>query len=98
MEDLGAQPLGNPEVDAIPPENHAQIEGQKPPINPPIVSEIPPTPEEKKQTCACRPDQTPVWKVVLDTTAVAVGIAAVTIYGCQLWAMSRTLDEMKRSG
>ena len=98
MADSEAQPLSQPEVDAISVKGDAQINAPEPQNNPPLVPESLPSPRDTKLSCACRPDQTPTWKITLEIMAVVVGIAAVVIYGWQLWVMHQTLTEMKRSG
>ena len=86
------------EVDAKSPNCKSETKGPISPPDPPFRSQIPPSPIDKKDTCICRPDQTPPWKVALECLAVLVGAFAVAIYGGQLAVMRGTLAEMQRSG
>jgi hypothetical protein len=92
MEESEAKPAANPEVNAVPPKRQPR---KKAPTEPPVAPEIPAAPANESKTTCC-PDQTPVWKMVLEVCAVIVGASAVAIYGGQLWVMNGQLEEMSK--
>jgi len=85
------RPISDQSVDAPPPQNTAGSLPSDPPKNPPAPLEIYPSPEDKKQSQYCRPDQTPLTKLVMEAVALVVGLSAVLIYGCQLGVMNKQL-------
>jgi hypothetical protein len=87
-----------PPIDAIQPQNTTGTKNPEAPHNPPSSSEIPPTPQNRKETYTCRPDQTPWWKYLLEGCAIVVGLYVALVYSRQLEVMRGTLAEMKRSG
>lgn len=93
MEDSGLKPRTQPTVNAIPPnDDPGQKSGQppiagRPPVNPnAIVSKT-----KQKGSYYCRPDQTPVMKIVLEVIAVVVGCAYTIAAYQQLTVMGDTL-------
>src|ERR1700683_229860 len=87
-----------PKADRVDPKDATTEEGNKPPRDIPAISETTPPPQSYKETCHCRPDQTPLWKKLLETAAVFVGFAVAIIYHGQLTVMSGQLTEMQDSG
>jgi hypothetical protein len=67
------------------PKTAASGEGQETARDTPLVSTAPP--QSKQETCHCRPDQTPLWKIALESGAVVVGVVVAIIYGGQLSQM-----------
>jgi hypothetical protein len=112
MDDAGAEPLAEHAADTPPIQDNAAGENPEPPRLPPLVPEVPPTPEHQREPRhQCRPDQTPAWKIILEVGALALGLAFAWIYRGQWDEMkkntiatqqavcvaSRTLDETVRS-
>ncbi|MFZ0199381.1 MAG: hypothetical protein WB523_11135 [Candidatus Sulfotelmatobacter sp.] len=81
-------------TDCIEPKDAPRQEGEKPPQDTPLVPETTPAPERQKKTCHCKPDQTPLWKKLLETAAVLVGIYVAYIYHGQLVVMQGQLGEI----
>jgi hypothetical protein len=88
MKDSDAQPTPQPKVKAKSPKRAVGNKHPSPPINPPSGSEVPPHLLHQKETCTCRPDQTPWWKYLLEVSAVAVGLCVAIIYILQLQQMT----------
>jgi hypothetical protein len=65
--------------------------------NVPLSSQVKPTPEHKNQSCHCKPNDIPTWKIVLECTAIAVGIAVAIIYFFQWRAMDATMKIDQRA-
>ena len=84
------------EIDAIP--EDGETSGKNPiPANPLTVADVVPSPPPQKETCACRPDQTPWWKSFLEVGAFVVAIVFARIYWGQWDAMEKQLTEMQRT-
>ncbi len=79
--------FAQPKIDEIRPKDAATNKSQEPPRDSPLVPNATPPPQGKEETCYCRPDQTPLWKTVLETAAVFLGIVVAFIYGGQLIQM-----------
>src|ERR1039458_7334883 len=97
MAESESQPPLHNEIDAIPPEGASEGESAVPPAEPLLSSNVPPTPSNKNQTTACKPDQTPRWKMILEIAAVVVGGFVALVYWNQLKVMSGQLSEMRRA-
>jgi hypothetical protein len=81
-------------MDSANPQDDANGERDKPPNNVGFPPLIPPPAEHKPETTYCKPDQTPLWKIVLEVGAVAVGIVVAMIYYGQLEVMRGQLGEI----
>lgn len=68
------------------PKSATNGEGQEPARDTPLVSNATALPQER-ETCYCKPDQAPLWKMALEFAAVVVGIVVAIIYGGQLSQM-----------
>ncbi|MGA3264574.1 MAG: hypothetical protein ABSC47_11080 [Terracidiphilus sp.] len=95
--DDGQLPI-DPAVDAISPENATQKKGAEIPSAalPPSPKTQPPEPHQK-ETCTCRPDQTPWWKGTLEIVALSIGICGLIVYWNQLKVMGGQLTQMQGS-
>ncbi len=78
-----------PPVDAVGPKEATNDEGHDTPPALPVAPHVPPAPVPKRETHACRPDQTPWWKIGLEFGAFALGIVFSLIYHAQLAEMKR---------
>jgi hypothetical protein len=85
-----------PSTDSVDPQANSDSEKDKPPSNIGFPPQIPPPDEHNRKTTNCKPDQTPLWKIVLEVGAVAVGIAVAMIYYGQLKVMRGQLGEIIR--
>ena len=65
------------------------------PHNPPVISEVIPTPNDDSKT-HCKPDQTPRWKVLLEVAVFCIGAYAVFVYKGQ-WDASLAANKMNAS-
>src|SRR6266851_66566 len=81
-------------MDSVDPQDNANRERYEPPNNVGLPTEIPPPAEHKSETTDCKPGQTPLWKIVLEVGAVAVGIVVAMIYYGQLEVMRGQLGEI----
>jgi hypothetical protein len=84
----------HPKTESVPPKDAATRESGKPPENVPLVSDTAPAPECQHETHHCKPDQTPLWKILLETAAVCVGIYVAHVYHGQLVVMQGQLTEI----
>ncbi len=76
----------NQQLDA-PPQGDTAHQNNDTQQNPPLPSDAKPSPKHKTKTEYWKPDQTPGWKVFLESSAVAVGVIVAIIYGKQLGQM-----------
>jgi hypothetical protein len=83
-----------PKIDSVAPEHASTRENQEAPQDISLISETTPSPKSQKETSYSRPDQTPLWKMVLETAAVFVGIYVAYIYHGQLVVMQGQLGEI----
>lgn len=79
------QPV-QPLIDAVAPKKTASGKAPESPVKPTVPPRASP-PEDKKEGKKCKPDQTPWWKIVLETAVVLVGVYVATIYSGQLGQM-----------
>lgn len=79
MAESEAQPPSDYGIDAVPPADASGSKPPEPPDNAPLSAEIAPSPQYKRDTSTCRPDQTPSWKICLEVLASLCGIALVVI-------------------
>ena len=86
--------MENPNTDSVDPKTNPSTPAAEPPRKPNLVPEVPPAVESKRETCHCKPDQTPLWKIILETSAVLVGCAVAGIYYGQLIVMRGQLGEI----
>jgi hypothetical protein len=84
----------DPPADSVDPQNNTSGERGNPPPNVGLPPEIQPTVKHKRETTYCKPDQTPLWKIVLEVGAVAVGIVVALIYYGQLSVTRGQLGEI----
>jgi hypothetical protein len=64
---------------------------------PPVPPHVPPPPPQQRYTHACKPDQTPWWKVILEVAALIAVIAYTIAAWQQLGVMGGQLSEMQKS-
>lgn len=62
-----------------------------------VSSQAVPSAHIRKEKHACRPDQTPAWKISLEGGAIFIAVCVAVIYGGQLWVMKGQLDQMQGS-
>jgi hypothetical protein len=86
--------MENPNVNSVAPESNPSTPAAQPPRDPNFISQVPPAIESKQEATRCKPDQTPFWKIVLETFAVVVGILVAIIYYGQLKVMRGQLAEI----
>jgi hypothetical protein len=82
VEESEPKPQTQPTVNAIAPQGSPGHENSESPRNPPVPTAANPAPEHKAETYQCRPDQTPIMKLVLEVLAVAV-VGAYTVAAYQ---------------
>lgn len=62
----------------------AAKESSAAPPNTSVDSDIPSAPESHEELCECKPDQTPPWKMIMETGAVLVALGLLIVNSCQL--------------
>lgn len=88
--------MEEPHIDSVDPQSNPGAQATEAPKNPDLIPEEPPPIKHKKETTNCKPDQTPLWKMILEIGAVAVGIVVALIYYGQLQVMRGQLEEIIR--
>jgi hypothetical protein len=86
--------MENPNTDSEDPKNNPSTPARESPRNPDLIPQVPPPVEKKSETTYCKPDQAPLWKIVLEVFAVIVGIIVAWIYYGQLSVMRGQLGEI----
>jgi hypothetical protein len=86
--------MENPDIDSVNPESKPSTPPAETPRNSDLIPEIPPPIQSKKETTHCKPDQTPLWKMLLETAAVFVGLYVAGVYHGQLVVMQGQLGEI----
>jgi hypothetical protein len=76
--------MENPHIDSVDPQGNPDS----------LAAESPRDSDLVPQVTQCKPDQTPLWKMVLETFAVIVGIVVAGIYYGQLYVMRGQLGEI----
>src|SRR5271157_2164833 len=74
----------NPETNSVDPQNNASTPPEESPPDPNLVSQVPPPVTPKTERTYTNPDPTPLWKIILEFGAIAVGIIVAWIYYGQL--------------
>lgn len=69
------------------PQDTANAKSAGSPTDPLPATQTSPPPKTERETESCRPDQTPLWKVILETGAVFVGLYVAVVYSGQLTQM-----------
>ncbi|HJX85257.1 MAG TPA: hypothetical protein VJ723_13020 [Candidatus Angelobacter sp.] len=82
-------------INAVSPCNAAEEKGEQTESLTPALPKVNPSEEHDKQTCDCKPDMTPLWKMVLEASAVGIGITLAIIYYRQLDSMNKQLAVMQ---
>jgi hypothetical protein len=88
--------MADPNTDSVAPQSNPAEEQNTTKQKVDVVPQVPPTAEHQKNAHYCKPDQTPLWKIILETGAVAVGILVAIIYYGQLRVMRGQLGEIIR--
>lgn len=88
--------MTDPDVNSVDPKSDAGTPPAEPPRNPNFIPQVPPPVKGHNKTAHSKPDQTPLWKMVLETGAVAVGLYVAGIYHGQLDVMRGQLGEIIR--
>jgi hypothetical protein len=87
MDDLASK-SSTPVANAVPPpQKTATNKRPESPENVTITAETGPSPTNKHETRTCKPDDTPLWRMILEGVVVAVGIYVAFIYSRQLTQM-----------
>jgi len=84
MAESESDPSLHKQVDTPSPQNIANRESA---ISKQVIANVPPSPNHQHESCKCRPDQTPRWKIILEVGAICVGLALGLIYWNQLCEM-----------
>lgn len=80
--------LPRPEkIDGVQPERASGDGGAEPTKDPPLPVKANPAKKNKTETCHCKPDKTPLWKMVTDALLVIVGGYVAWVYSNQLTQM-----------
>lgn len=77
-----------PPHDAVSPESQPDDKSGDSPMAPAPTTNPEPPNKRKKETHHCRPQQTPVWKIILEVAAAIIGVGVLIIYSLQLKRMS----------
>lgn len=86
--------MDNPNANSVDPKNNSSTPATESPRNPDLIPQIPPPVKGNQETTHCKPDQTPLWKMILETGAVFVGLYVAGIYHGQLVVMQGQLGEI----
>lgn len=86
-----------PTANAIPPNNNPAQKNEDPPICPPVDPNSVIPNGQQKEPCHCRPDQTPVMKIVLEVMGLIILTAYTIAAFRQLGIMRDQLTQMKTS-
>jgi hypothetical protein len=86
--------MDDPSIDSVDPKSNSDTPPAETPRKPDFVPQIPPSIEGNQETTRCKPDQTPWWKMILETAAVFIGIYVAGIYHGQLSVMQGQLGEI----
>jgi hypothetical protein len=86
--------MENQDIDSVDPKSKPDTPATETQSNPDLIPEIPPSVEHKTERTHSNPDPTPLWKIVLEVGAVAVGIVVACIYYGQLDVMRGQLGEI----
>lgn len=86
--------MENQDINSVDPKSNSSTPPAQPPHNPDLIPEIPPPVYSKPKTTNCKPDQTPFWKIILETAAVFVGLYVAGVYHGQLAVMQGQLGEI----
>ena len=74
-------------ADTVHPKHTAETKASEPARYPAPPPHVPPAPKRETETCTCKPDMTPRWKMVLETIAVFIGLYVAFVYSGQLSQM-----------
>jgi hypothetical protein len=91
-----ADPVQQP----IKPKGHQEASANKSPDTkdkPLLPPKVVPPQKHEAGSCHCKPDATPLWKVVLECGAIFVGIIVAIIYYAQWLAMDKTMKIDQRA-
>jgi hypothetical protein len=86
--------MENPRVDSVDPEHDPNRPPKETPNSPDLIAQMPRSVHGNQKTALCKPDQTPLWKMILETGAVFVGLYVAGIYHDQLVVMQGQLGEI----
>ena len=86
--------MDNPNIDSVDPQGNPNTPPAKTPEHLDLIPQVPPPIESDRETTYCKPDQTPLWKMILETAAVFLGLYVAGIYHGQLNVMQGQLGEI----
>ena len=86
--------MDDPHINSVDPQGKPDAPPAESPADADLVPQVPPPVKSKKETTHCKPDQTPLWELVLETGAVFVGLYVAGIYHGQLQVMQGQLGEI----
>ena len=97
MADSETPPSAYQEVDAKPKKHATRIKPPKTTSDAASGPQIPPPPVHKKESTTCKPDPTPPWKILLETTGLATLIIYTIFTGLMYYANKEAADAAKNS-
>jgi hypothetical protein len=86
-----------PLLDGVPSESTTSQESIEAESEIALPAKTTPSPSGQQEACYCKPNQTPLWKILIETGAVFVGICAVVIISEQLYVLERQMIVVQRS-
>jgi hypothetical protein len=88
--------MENQHIDSVAPNGSPNRPPAETPQQPDFIPQVPPPVTHKTERTYSSPDPTPLWKIILEVGAVAVGIGVALIYYGQLQVMRGQLGEIIR--
>lgn len=95
MEESPKPPI-EPTVDGVAPKSTSADKGAEPPRHVQFPPQIEPPPQGHGESCHCRPDQTPWWKVILEVAALFTVICYTIAAYRQADTMNKTYGEIRK--
>jgi hypothetical protein len=86
-----------PTLSSISPKNAAADKGPKTSAKSALGSKVEPSPKDEKDSSHRKPNDTPIWKIVLECAAVVIGIIVAIIYYEQWKAMDTSMKIDQRA-
>jgi hypothetical protein len=96
MEESEPKPPIAPSVDSVEPKEAANHKGAGSPKLPQLSPQVEPAPKSKTESYYSRPDPTPLWKILLEVTAIFVVLAYTIAAYRQLAIMNKTYGEIQK--
>jgi hypothetical protein len=81
--------------EALRPRDNTAEKRASAPVNPPVISEVPPRPPNPLQPYQGRYESTPLWKKILESAAVVAGVSYAIVAYLQWHEMKRATDAAK---